>query len=199
MKVFLSSTSIDLKFHRVATTDALERLGSQVDRMEVFGARADDPTQASLKDLEKSELFVGIFAHRYGCIPSGSTTSITEQEYDHAMKLKKPMFCFLVDENHLWVPSMIDNDEPAKSKLRAFKDRIRADSTIGVFTTPDDLASKVVTSVSRYLTQPTIVSTETQEQIDQTRNAMSPAESGFFKQHLKCSCEENGGKKIRSF
>jgi hypothetical protein len=102
MKVFLSSTSADLKAHRIATTEALERLGSQVDRMEVFGARANDPTQASLKDLEQSELFVGIYAHRYGYIPNGSTTSITEQEYDHAKKLEKPMFCFLVDEDQDW-------------------------------------------------------------------------------------------------
>ncbi|MGC1928890.1 MAG: DUF4062 domain-containing protein [Candidatus Nitrosopolaris sp.] len=149
----MSSTFIDLESHRMAATQALERLGSQVDRMEVFGARAYDATQASLKDLEESELFVGIYAHRYGSIPNGSATSITEQEYDHAKKLKKPMFCYIVDDNHVWLPSMIENDEPARSKLRTFKAKIRDDLVTDVFTTPDDLASKVATSVGRYITQ----------------------------------------------
>ena len=75
MKVFLSSTFKDLASYRKVTTEALERLGSQIDRMEIFGARADDATQASLKDLEESDLFVGIYAHRYGYIPIGSTSS----------------------------------------------------------------------------------------------------------------------------
>jgi hypothetical protein len=91
-KVFLSSTFTDLQSHRMAGKQALERLGSRVNRMEVFGARPDDATQASLKDLEECELFVGIYAHRYGSIPNGSATSITEQEYDHAKKLKKKCF-----------------------------------------------------------------------------------------------------------
>ena len=138
--------------HRKTTAEALERLGSQVDRMEVFGARPDGATQASLKDLEESELFVGIYAHRYGYVPTGSTISITEQEYDHARKLAKPMFCFIVKEDFPWPPLMIENDDPAKSKLRAFKARIKTNSVIDVFTTPEDLASKVVAAVGRYIT-----------------------------------------------
>jgi hypothetical protein len=39
MQVFLSSTYIDLVEHRKAALDALERLGQQVGRMEIFGAR----------------------------------------------------------------------------------------------------------------------------------------------------------------
>lgn len=118
--------------------------------MEVSGARPDDTTQASLKDLEECELFVGIYAHRYGSIPQGSTTSITEEEYDYAKKLKKPMFCYIVDENHAWLPSMIECNEPARSKLRIFKAKIKEDLTKDVFSTPDDLASKVATSIGHY-------------------------------------------------
>jgi len=58
--LLVSSTFTDPESHRKAATEALERLGSQVDRMEVFSARPDDATHASLKDLEECELFVGI-------------------------------------------------------------------------------------------------------------------------------------------
>lgn len=135
----------------MAAKQALERLGSQVHGMEVFGARADDATQASQKDLEECELFVGIYAHRYGSIPSGSATSITEQEYDHAKKLKKQMFCFIVDDNHVWPSSMIEKDEPARSKLHILKAKIKEDLATDFFTTEDNLAYKVATSVGRHL------------------------------------------------
>jgi Domain of unknown function (DUF4062) len=135
----------------MAARQALERLGSQVDGMEVFGARPDDATRASLKDLEECQLFVGIYAHRYGSIPNGFATSITEQEYDHAKKLKKQMFCFIVDDNHVWPSSMIEKDEPARTKLCSLKAKIRSDLVIDFFTTEDNLAYKVATSVGRYL------------------------------------------------
>ena len=43
MKVFLSSTYIDLIEHRKAAKEALERLGQQVGGMEIFGARDEEP------------------------------------------------------------------------------------------------------------------------------------------------------------
>ena len=76
---------------------------------------------------------------------------ITEQEYDYAMKLKKPMFCFIVNEDHPWAMSMVE-DEPGKSKLRAFKAQIRISKVTDTFTTPEDLASRVVSSVGYYIT-----------------------------------------------
>jgi hypothetical protein len=154
MRVFLSSSFVDLVSHREAVTQALEQTGSQVGRMEVFGARPEDPTHASLKDLEESDLFVGIYAHRYGYIsPSSSTKiSITEQEYNKAKELKKPMFCFIIDPNHPWPPAMIE-DEPVKSMLRTFKEKITKDHTPDYFTTTDVLAMKVATAVSNFINQ----------------------------------------------
>lgn len=151
MKIFLSSTFVDLVPYRKAVTEALERLGSQVDRMEIFGARPEEATGASQRDLEESELFVGIYAHRYGYNPANSDMSITEQEYHHAMRLKKPMFCFIVNEDHPWAPSMVE-DDPGKSKLRAFKAQIRTSRVTDAFNTPEDLASRVVSSVGYYIT-----------------------------------------------
>jgi hypothetical protein len=44
MKVFLSSTYSDLVDHRKAAAEALERLGQQVGRMEIFGSRPNPKT-----------------------------------------------------------------------------------------------------------------------------------------------------------
>ena len=99
MKVFLSSTYNDLIEHRKAAHDALEQLGLHVIWMEAFGARTEDSTTACLKEVEESDLFVGIYAHRYGYIPKDVTASITEQEFDHAHKLGKPIFGFIVNED----------------------------------------------------------------------------------------------------
>lgn len=100
MKVFISSTYKDLIEHRKAAHDALEKLDVHVIWMEAFGARPEDSTTACLREVEESDLFIGIYAHRYGFIPKDSEVSITEQEFDHAQELDKPIFGFIVNEDH---------------------------------------------------------------------------------------------------
>src|SRR4051794_31569288 len=96
MKCFLSSTYIDLVPHRKSAIEVLERLGYQVERMEIFGARPEEPMVACLSAVEECEIFVGIYAHRYGFIPPGSDNSVTHAEFLHAQRTNKKIFCFLV-------------------------------------------------------------------------------------------------------
>ena len=123
MKVFISSTFRDLEIHRAAVADALERLGVQLSHMEKFGARPEEPYRASLDEVEKSDLFVGVYAHLYGFIPPDSKVSITEAEFDHATALRRPTFCFLVEKEYAWDAGLIDGD-PSRALLDAFKARI---------------------------------------------------------------------------
>lgn len=150
MKVFLSSTYQDLVEYRRQAKEAVERLGQQVERMEVFGARSEEPQQACLREIESSDIFVGIYAHRYGYIPPGSEISITESEFRHAMHLKKPIFCFVVDDNQPWLPNMIEG-ELGRSKLAALKAEIGTVLVRETFKSPEDLAMKVATAMGRYL------------------------------------------------
>jgi hypothetical protein len=152
MKAFLSSTYIDLIEHRKLAVEALERLGQEVGRMEVLGARPEEPSKACLLEIEACDVFVGIYAHRYGYIPAGSQISITEAEYNHAVEHKKPVFCFMIDEDFPWPPKMIE-ENPAKSKLVNFKQRVGAAFVRDVFTTPEVLAFKVAASIGRYLAE----------------------------------------------
>jgi hypothetical protein len=150
MKVFLSSTYQDLVEYRMQAKNALERLGQQVERMEVFGARPEEPQQSCLEEIERCDVFIGIYAHRYGYIPLSSTISITESEFRHAKDLKKPIFCFVVDDNQPWLPSMIER-EPGQSKLAILKQEIGTVLVRETFTSPEDLAMKIATALGRYL------------------------------------------------
>ena len=132
MRVFLSSTSVDLGDYRKAVAEALARLGLEVGRMEVFGARPQDPSEVCLTEVESCDLFVGVYAHRYGHIPAGSNISITEAEFHHAKNGNKPIFCFVVDNYHPWPPNMIEN-EPGKTRLEAFKAQVNTNFVIDTF------------------------------------------------------------------
>jgi hypothetical protein len=150
MKVFLSSTYIDLIEHRTAAHDALEQLGLHVIWMESFGARPVESTKACLNEIEDCELFVGIYAHRYGYVPKGATVSITEKEFDHAQKLGKPIFGFIVNEDHAWSPKYIEHDK--KANLDAFLSKVKK-QPVEFFTTPDNLANNIASSVGHYLSE----------------------------------------------
>jgi hypothetical protein len=152
VSVFLSSTSVDLAEHRRAVRDGLDRIGERVLQMETFGARPDEPMRASLNEVGECDLFVGVYAHRYGFVPPDAHASVTELEYERAVELKKPVFVFVVDEDFDWKPAYIEG-EPGRAQLAALKQRLSASHTIERFTSPTDLAFKVSTSVSNYLTK----------------------------------------------
>lgn len=150
MKIFLSSTYQDLINHREIAARAIERLGQQGVRMEVFGARPVEATGACLEEIADCDALIGIYAHRYGYVPHGQSKSITEQEYDFATENGKPTFCFIVDEDFPWPPKFIEADA-GRERFQAFLKRIRSTVVTETFTNPDDLAFKVAASLGRFL------------------------------------------------
>src|SRR5580704_16336377 len=110
MRVFISSTHDDLVEHRRAVDEALARLSLQSGRMEVFGAGPQAPVEKSLEEVANSDLFVGIYAHRYGFVPTDHQVSITELEYKEALRLGKPVFAFLIDSRFEWKPEFIEGE-----------------------------------------------------------------------------------------
>lgn len=145
----MSSTYDDLIDHRRLVVNGLERMGLVSGRMEVFGARPATPLEESLEEVAKSDLFVGVYAHRYGTSPDG-VVSITEREYDRAVELKKPVLAFIVDETFRWDDTLKEG-EPGRSRLASLKARVREQQTPEPFTSPEDLGFRVATSVHRQL------------------------------------------------
>jgi hypothetical protein len=149
VRIFLSSTYEDLIDYRTKAASAIERLGQQGIRMEVFGARPIQATAACLREIDECDAMVGIYAHRYGFTPAGSSISILEQEFDHAIR-NKTVLCFVIDDNYPWFPRHIEG-EPGRSRMAALKRKIAETLVIETFTTADDLAFKIATSLGRYM------------------------------------------------
>jgi hypothetical protein len=121
-RVFLSSTFTDLAEHRKAVQDAIRQLGAVDVSMEHFGARDERPMSECVRLVQKeSDLFVGIYAHRYGYIPDGSDVSISETEYKAASEMPLPRFIYMVDDNQPWIPAHIDAGDNASNLMRSKK------------------------------------------------------------------------------
>jgi hypothetical protein len=155
-KVFLSSTWMDLKEHRRAVVDALERLrhqGRDVQwlGMEAFGARDELPADACLQFVEQADVYVGIFGVRYGSRDPRSGLSMTEAEYRHAVELGRPRLLFIVDEENALVrPAHFERDMESQQFLLRLKADARRERVVDFFTTPEDLAGKVVIALLPY-------------------------------------------------
>jgi nucleoside 2-deoxyribosyltransferase len=84
-----------------------------------------DGVRESLEKVDRADIFVGILGVRYGHVPDGSSLSITEMEYGHAVARGIPRLMFVIDEKQH--PIVLDDVEtgPAAEKLKHFKERGR--------------------------------------------------------------------------
>lgn len=153
-RVFLSSTSRDLKEHREIVRERCTALGYDVILMEEFGAQDTNALGVSLKEVSVCDVFVGVYARRYGYIPPGLEASVTEQEYDEAKRLNKPRLIFVVlpdyVEHELLEQYRDDGDPAVAAKIDAFLQRVGEERVWDTFTTPQHLASRVVFALSKW-------------------------------------------------
>jgi hypothetical protein len=175
-RVYISSTVQDLAEYRHAVADALRKLAYDVDSMEKYPARDDRPKAACEKDVSECDIYVGIFAWRYGYIPNDDNPdakSITELEYLAAGRAHKPRLIFLLDDDVAWPPALLDaqQDEGGK-RIRDLRARLKTELWASTFKTPDDLANHVVISVIQYR------STKTVEMLSEIQNINDAKEFG---------------------
>jgi len=147
--VVVSSTARDLPEHRKEVMDACLRQGMFPTMMEHLPASDSDAIRASLALVDSADIYVGVFAHRYGYVPKGHEISITEMEYNRAVERKIPRLIFVMDKDH---PIHIEDVEmgEAAAKLKAFKERLGAATIDNFFKSPADLRAHVINSLSQY-------------------------------------------------
>lgn len=144
LPVFVSSTFVDLQAYRTAVREALHRLEAVVRGMEYFGALPETPKQECLRIVRSCRYYIGIFGMRYGACDPESGMSFTHLEYQEAQKLHLPSLVYLLDEERQPVlPKNIDFGESGE-KLRAFKHLLKQNHVVSFFTTPEDLAVRVL-------------------------------------------------------
>jgi hypothetical protein len=131
VKVFLSSTYTDLAQIRSQVSSWLSGVfGAQMLIMETFGSDAEPPKKNSLEKVRECDLFVGIYAHRYGTVDPETDKSITELELDEARNsyssgITKDILLYLIDENAPWPDEFKEKDDAALSGLKRLKDKAK--------------------------------------------------------------------------
>lgn len=145
-RIYISSTYLDLIDHREKVYRALRQLSHDVIAMEDYVATDTRPLDKCLADVASCEIYVGVFAWRYGFIPPGQSKAITELEYREAKRLGLKCLIFVLDERVPWPPLHIDEDA---TKIKALRAELMLEYTISPFSSPDELARLVTTAVTR--------------------------------------------------
>src|ERR1043165_9595023 len=100
-KVYISSTALDLPEHRKEVEDACLRQGMFPMMMEHLPASDAQAISASLEMVDEADIYVGVFAHRYGYVPNEKNVravSITEMAHNRAIEKDIPRLIFVMDK-----------------------------------------------------------------------------------------------------
>ena len=151
IKVMISSTARDLPYHREHVMDACLRQGTFPVMMEHLPASDAEAISASMEMVDGADIYIGVYAHRYGHRPEHHDISITEMEYDRAVDRGIPRMVFIMHEDHQLVARDVETGEGA-AKLESFKERLKRDNIVGFFKSPEDLRGLVIDSLSQQRT-----------------------------------------------
>lgn len=144
LNVFVSSTWHDLRPERAAILDVTQRIKQLTFAgMEYFGSRNETTHQASIDEVDRSDLYIGIIAGRYG-------SGITEQEYLRARERGIPCFIYLKSEHAIDTES-VERDPVSRQHLIEFKKCLHQHHTCSEFASPEELAFKLATDLHNWL------------------------------------------------
>lgn len=124
----ISSTALDLPEHRAQAHQACLDAGVFPIGMEQLPARDATGITASLEMVEQADIYIGIYAFRYGWVPDGEEISITEMEFNHAVARKaegqlREILVFTAHREHAFTANDIEADKLAQERLGKFKAR----------------------------------------------------------------------------
>lgn len=141
VRVFVSSTWIDLQAEREAVEKVLHRFAdAKFVGMEYFGSRNETTLDASLEAVDRCQLYVGIIGRRYG-------SGITEWEYRRARE--RGLDCLIYVHS-----SLVERSEAAESQpdaLDLFVRALRGAHTVTPFRGPEDLAASIAADVHNWI------------------------------------------------
>jgi hypothetical protein len=110
-RIFVSSTWLDLQPERQAVENAINRMsGGKFIGMEYFGSRPETNEGASLDEVDRADIYVGIIGGRYG-------SGITEKEYRRARERDLPCFIYFKDDRAVTAEGRDQEAEKAPQDL----------------------------------------------------------------------------------
>jgi formylglycine-generating enzyme required for sulfatase activity len=149
-RIYISSTYEDLKKERESAAQAIRRLGHQTIAMEDYVASDIPPVDKCLKDVCKCDVYIGIFAWRYGFIPHGHNKSITHLEYEIAKEAGIPRLIFLLDKKSQWCLEYVDTGDEYL-KIEQLREKLNEENTVSFFRNADELSGLLSAAVSNLI------------------------------------------------
>ncbi len=145
-QIFLSSTYDDLREERQAATQSILAMGHLAAGMELFPA--SDLSQLDLiqRVIDESDYYVVLVGGRYGTLHPQLGMSFTELEYDHALKLQKPILGFVARDIGKLTSERVESDPSRRAALDRFREKVLS-KTCQLFDDPKDLGLKVMSSL----------------------------------------------------
>jgi hypothetical protein len=153
-KIYISSTSADLHEFRSTVAAFLRKQNMTVIAMDDYVATDKRPLAKCLADVASADVYVGIFAKRYGDVPEADnpdSRSITELEYRQAVAEKKRPLIFLLDAKASWPLDLIDHingENEAGKRIDRLRVELAANNTVSFFKTATELAALVMAALS---------------------------------------------------
>lgn len=135
--VFISSVVRGFEQVRERAAEGVERVGMHPVRSERLSASSDSPKRALLDQIGKADIYLLLIGKRYG----ETQPSPTEQEYEEAMRLRKPIL-ILVQEGR--------RDPEQEAFLIRVRSGWEGGVLSGTFSTSDDVAAAVAAALGRY-------------------------------------------------
>lgn len=144
---FISSTFTDLKEQRQAVLRAVLELNHMPAGMELFPASDESAWQLIRDVIDASDYYILIVGGRYGSTDEAGL-GYTEKEYDYAVDRKKPVLAFLHEDPVTLPRQSTDTDKAAWQKLLTFREKLKKNHTLVMWTSAGDLKAKVIVAVT---------------------------------------------------
>src|SRR5258707_5697169 len=171
LRIFISSTAIDLREYRDQVRDAVLKLEDLQMAMETFPALGGEPAQECMRMAAGADGVICIVAHRYGFVPpkelgGDGERSLTWLEVDAAKRAGKPVFAFLVDAKAKWTevkeqdrlttepPEKVPEIVKAVQKLKEVKEYLECECVRQSFTSLENLTTHVTIALSKFAPRP---------------------------------------------
>ncbi|HHX8351863.1 DUF4062 domain-containing protein [Vibrio diabolicus] len=146
-QIFVSSTYEDLKDERDQVIKAILEMGHIPVGMEMFSAADEEQWKIIQRQIDESDYYVVIAAHKYGSIAADGV-SYTEKEYDYAVKKSVPALGFVLADGANWPANQMESSTEKREALEQFKSKIKS-RIVNFWTTKDDLHAKVSISLMK--------------------------------------------------
>lgn len=149
-QIFVSSTYEDLRDERDQVIKAALEMGHIPVGMEMFSAADEEQWAIITRQIDQSDYYVLVVAHRYGSTtPEG--TSYTEKEYDYAISKGIPVLGFVIDDSAPWPKDRNESDPKGQKKLQAFKTKVKS-KLVQFWKTKEELHGRVSIALAKAIT-----------------------------------------------